>query len=533
MIRSPEIGVDGSPDLHSRIDSVRIGARLTAAAALAGVAYAVSTWQGPHRAAIVAIFLVAAASGHVALALGSGRIVHSRFREALFFSWSVGMIATVAVLVGLDGGTQSPLALLFFVPVVFVGLSYPLASVVAIGALDVAALVTVGLMTGASQAGLAFFAACLAFVALLCAWEAIHHERQRAALARASRVDPLTGCLNRRGFEERLHAELDRSRRSGRRAGLVTLDLDDFKLVNDTRGHEAGDDLLRWVATRAGEVLRPMDSLGRLGGDEFAVLLPGAGAREAREVGDRLRDAFGERVSVSVGVASFPYDGDDRDALHRHADKDLYAAKHGRAPEQRGPTTRELAWAAALARAVELRTAKAVDHGAAVARYALAIADGLGWSGGDLALLRMAAMLHDVGKVAVADRILAKEGPLTVEEYEAVKAHPSAGAEIVGQVDGHSPVVDWIRHVHEHVDGSGYPAGLCGDEIPLASRILLVAEAYDAMTTRRPYGAPMSRDAALDELWEGVGAQFDPSCVAALERHLGGSPAEHADLVAG
>jgi diguanylate cyclase (GGDEF)-like protein/putative nucleotidyltransferase with HDIG domain len=401
-------------------------------------------------------------------------------------------------------------------------MNHPLRSVVFIGLLDVTALVTVGLVTGGATAELPFFVTCLAVVALLCAFEATRHERQRAALAEVSRSDSLTGCLNRRGFEERLAAELDVSRRGGRRVALVTLDLDDFKLVNDTRGHEAGDELLRWVVERSSEVLRPMDSLGRLGGDEFAVLLPGTGGPEAREVAERLRSALGERVSVSVGVASFPYDGTDRDTLHRHADQDLYAAKHGRAPDV-GPTTRELAWAAALARAVELRTETTVDHGAAVAGHAVAIAQRLGWSGGELALLRMAALLHDVGKVAVADRIISKQGPLSADEYEAIKAHPVAGAEIVGQVDGQSPVVEWIRHAHEHVDGSGYPDGLCGDDIPLASRILLAAEAFDAMTSKRPYGAPLSVDDALAQMWDAAGEQFDPACVAALEEHITGA----------
>jgi diguanylate cyclase (GGDEF)-like protein len=516
MIRSFKTGVEGSSEVQSRIENLRIGARLTAVIAVAGIAYSVSTSAAPHRPAIVALFAVAAVFGYLPLAVGAERMAMSPRREQLFFAWSASMIAMIAAVVVLDGGTGSPLALLFFVPVVYVGLSYPLRSVVAIGVLDVFALVGVGIATGAPQSGLAFFATCLAIVALLCAWEAIDHERQRTALALVSRADSLTGCLNRRGFEERLEAELDASRRNGRRAGLVTLDLDDFKLVNDTRGHEAGDELLRWVAERAGDVLRPMDSLGRIGGDEFAVLVPGAGGPEARRVASRLRDALGERVSVSAGVASFPFDGADRDTLHRHADQDLYAAKH----DDRGPGTRELAWAGALARAVELRTMAADYDGSSVAAHATTIAEELGWSGAELAQLRMAAMLHDVGKISVPDHILQKAGPLTAEEYEAVKGHPVAGAQIVEQVDGLSPVVGWIRHTHEHVDGSGYPDALCGDEIPLASRILLVAEAYDAMTSVRPYGTRLDQAEAFAELWDGAGAQFDPACVAALERGL-------------
>jgi putative nucleotidyltransferase with HDIG domain len=237
-------------------------------------------------------------------------------------------------------------------------------------------------------------------------------------------------------------------------------------------------------------------------------------------VATRLRDALSGRVSVSTGTASFPLDGDDRESLQRHADHDLYAAKHGRTAEP-GPSTRELAWAAALARAVELRTAVPDAHGSSVAGYAAAIAQRMGWSGGELALLRMAAMLHDVGKVTVPDKILQKQGPLTTTEFEQVKLHTSAGAEIVEQVDGLSPVVRWIRHSHEHFDGSGYPHGLTGEEIPAASRILLVAEAFDAMTSRRPYGSPLPPEIAVDELRLGAGVQFDPDCVAALEAHLG------------
>jgi diguanylate cyclase (GGDEF)-like protein len=486
----------GSTDLASRIQSVRVGARLTAAAAAAGMAYAAATWSGLHRTPIVALFLVAAAVGYLPVAYGAERVVRASWRELFFFLWTSSTIALTAALTWLDGGARSPLALLFFIPVVFVGLSYPQRSVVAIGAIDVLAFVSVGVASGSSQATLTFFATCLAVVALLCAWAALDHERQRDALNRVSRADPLTGCLNRRGFEERMAAELDSCRRGDRRAGLIVLDLDDFKQVNDTSGHEAGDELLRWTVDRAGEVLRPMDSLGRLGGDEFAVLVPGTGARGAREVAARLRDALGERVSVSAGVAAFPFDGADRDSLHRRADHDLYEAKRRRVlpPDARS---------------------------SAVAAHAAAIAQRLGWSGAELSLLRMAATLHDVGKVSVSDRILQKPGPLTPAEFEEVKAHPLAGAEIVQRIDGLSPVADWIRHSHEHVDGSGYPDGLAGDEIPEASRILLVAEAFAAMTSRRAYGPPLSLEEALDELRLNAGAQFDGDCVDALEQHVG------------
>jgi len=248
--------------------------------------------------------------------------------------------------------------------------------------------------------------------------------------------------------------------------------------------------------------------------------VPGAGPLEGREVADRLRDALAERVDVSLGVASFPADGSERDSLHRHADADLYAAKHGRAE------ARDLSFASALASAVNLRMAVPDERFSAVPQWALAIAERLGLDATETGMLRLAAILHDVGKVSVPDRILRKPGPLTVDEFEHVKGHPAAGAEIVAHIDGLTPVSEWIRHSHEHYDGNGYPDRLCGEAIPLPSRILLVADAFDAMTSTRPYGAPSPPEVALEELRRGAGRQFDPRCVEALAQHLADHPVD-------
>jgi diguanylate cyclase (GGDEF)-like protein len=515
--------VEDHSELRSRASSVEIGSRLTLAAVAAAAAYALATWGEPHRTAILVLLAVAAAWVIAPLALGAARIAHSSRREALFVTWSVGAVALIGAIVLADGGAGSPLALLFFLPLAFAALSYPLPSVALIGAIDVLTFVSVGLAVGTtSLPHLAFFALCLALTAALCAWEAHDHDRQHAELARVSRADPLTGCLNRRGFEERLEAELDSAVRSGGSFGLVVLDLDDFKAVNDTRGHAAGDELLRWTVTRAGETLRPMDSLGRVGGDEFAIVVPGAGAVETREVAARVRDALFERVPVSVGVASFPADGGDPDTLHRNADADLYAVKHGRTADGRDVT-----FASTLAQAVTLRMAVPGEQASAVPHYAGAIAARLGFSDADLAMLRLASILHDVGKVSVPERILCKPGPLTTAEYEQVKAHPAAGAEIVAHIQGLTRAAGWIRHSHEHVDGSGYPRGVRGEEIPLASRVLLVADAYHSMTSARPYGVPLPPEVALAELQLGSGRQFDAHCVEALTAYL----AEHSDEV--
>ena len=164
-----------------------------------------------------------------------------------------------------------------------------------------------------------------------------------------------------------------------------------------------------------------------------------------------------------------------------------------------------------------------IEHSTIVARYAAGIAQRLGWTGADLAHLRIAAMLHDIGKVVLPDRILQKPDSLDDLEYEEVKRHPETGAELINRVEGLGQIAEWVRHSHEHYDGSGYPNALSGDGIPLASRILLVADAFDAMTSDRPYRAAQSQRAALEELRRHAGRQFDPRCVDALEEYLSDS----------
>jgi putative nucleotidyltransferase with HDIG domain len=207
-------------------------------------------------------------------------------------------------------------------------------------------------------------------------------------------------------------------------------------------------------------------------------------------------------------------DGTSADELFRRADEVLYRAKDSRAGRALGPV--DLSWAATLADAVDRRMDVVHDHSRAVAELAAQVAESLGWQPADISLLRLAGTLHDVGKVAVPDHILRKPDRLTDEEYAAVKTHSVIGAEMVSRIPSMEPVVPWIRHSHEHVDGSGYPDGLAGDAIPLASRILLVADAFDAMTSDRSYRRAMHIADAIAELRRNAGRQFDERCVDAL-----------------
>ncbi len=514
-------------EVQLRIAMVKAAVWLTFTICGAGGAYVAVTWEGASRDLLLAFFGVIAATGVLFVALPIQTIVRSRVNEPFFVVWSLVQIVLIGAIVALDGGAPSPLSVLFFLPLVFAALFYPLRSFVPVGALDVLTFVAVGGADGTTDPTyLGFIAACLASTAVMCAWQAQNHDRQRERLTEVSRTDPLTGCLNRRGFGERVQAELDEALRRGKPVSLVMLDLDNFKAINDVEGHAAGDELLCWVIDQVRDTVRPADSIGRIGGDEFAILAPGATQGNALEIAGRVVEKIGKRIGITTGVSCFPLDGVEREELYRQADARLYEMKQGQAPpEQTAAGRRELSWAAALARAVDARMAVPVEHSSRVAEYSAGLAQEFGWSGERLEQLRIAAMLHDVGKVPVPDRILQKPGPLTDEEFEEVKKHPAVGAEMVARVDGVERIGPWIRHSHENFDGSGYPDGLSGEQIPLASRILLVADAFDAMTSDRPYRIALSMEAAVDQLRRNAGRQFDPRCVEAFEAYLEKGPA--------
>jgi diguanylate cyclase (GGDEF)-like protein/putative nucleotidyltransferase with HDIG domain len=505
---------------YLRAQMVKAGVWLTIAACVAGALYALATWDYPNRRLLMGVFGVGIATALTIHLMRPERLLRTRHADLFFVAWSLSVILLTAVGVAADQGPRSPLTFMFFLPMVYAAVFYPLRLFVPVGAADMLAFVLIASLYGdPDPTYIAFVAAALAFSAVLCAWQSQNHDRHRERLVLMSRTDPLTGCLNRRGFEERVTSELDAALRSGRKLALVLFDLDNFKAVNDMNGHSVGDELLCWVVDGLQRAVRPMDAVGRLGGDEFAILAPGAGENGAEEIATRARKLLSERVAVSTGTATFPGHGVDHDELQRHADRELYANKHGDDAHFTAGR-RELTWAATLARAVDARMASPVEHSTIVARYAAGIAQQLGWSGANLAHLRIAAMLHDIGKVVLPDRILQKPESLNALEYEEVKRHPEEGAELINRVEGMGEIASWVRHSHEHYDGSGYPDGLAGDAIPLASRILLVADAYDAITSDRPYRSAQPQAEALEELRRHAGCQFDPRCVDALETFL-------------
>jgi diguanylate cyclase (GGDEF)-like protein len=498
-----------------RVDTVAPAIWLTYLIAIGGMVYALAYAREQHELAIALAYAIGGLGAVGARRLPWERIVRSRWCEAWFMAWSLLDLALITLVVCLDGGADSPTALVFFIPIVFAGMTYPLSAVTFISVLTVAGYVTLGVVYGDPPGHVLMFALTLVATAGMSVWQARNQERRRAELARSSRTDPLTGCLNRRGFEERAEAQLADAARQTRRVSLILLDLDDFKAVNDTEGHAAGDRLLCWVVEQIAALVRPVDSVGRLGGDEFAVLLPETTIPAARQVGDRIRASLSVRVRASIGVAAYPGDGRTLDDLMSRADDAVYSAKADSPPVEM--SRERLSWASALAHAVDMRMGEH-RHSDAVAEYAAAIAAGIGWGEDQLEWLRIAATLHDVGKAFVPEHVLRKPARLTDEEYEEIKKHVTRGADLIARIDGLDRIVPWIRHSHEHVDGSGYPEGLTGDAIPLGARILLVADAYDAMVSDRPYRAGRPPSEALAELRACSGRQFDSRCVELLAR---------------
>jgi len=367
-------------DLRLRRRSITIGIVLSlAVCALSSVYYAASA-DRPHRALLLTLSIVAGVASAGLPLLPLQRILRSRTPELFFLAWSGGLMGLITVGAAFDGGADSPLALLLFLTLIFAAMNYAPREMLGVGGASVLVYALLaGLVGDPDGAYVAFFSACLAITTVMCAWQARNHEEQRGELARVSRADPLTGSLNRRGFEERLAAELNHSARTARPLGLVLIDLDDFKHVNDTKGHAAGDELLAWVAETVHGVVRPSDAVGRLGGDEFALVLPETGQADSLATARRVREALSDRIAACTGVGAFPTDGGSSEDLLRRADSALYACKHGRFLDV-GPARADLSWASALAGAVDTRMSGTHEHSSAVARYAVMIAERLGYS---------------------------------------------------------------------------------------------------------------------------------------------------------
>jgi diguanylate cyclase (GGDEF)-like protein len=337
------------------------------------------------------------------------------------------------------------------------------------------------------------------------------------ATRREALTDALTGLGNRRALAKDLARDLSEA---GDADGLVLVlfDLDGFKHYNDCYGHPAGDDLL---VRLGGNLARQVAGHGRayrMGGDEFCALLRPRLARAdlvAAAAAAALRErGEGFDIGCSHGFVLLPAETDDPAEALRLADRRMYAEKHGGRPSA-GSQSRDV-----LLRALTERNPDLGEHLSTVAELAVAVARRLGLSPTEVEEVRHAADLHDVGKVAIPDAILDKAGPLDDEEWVFMRRHTIIGERIVAAAPALSRVALLVRASHERHDGSGYPDGLAGDEIPLGSRIVSVCDTFDAMVADRPYRAAVPHAVALAEIERCAGTQFDPAVVAAFGEAL-------------
>lgn len=328
-----DAGIVDTSTLRMREATVTTGVWLTYVVGGLGAIYVALTWDRPNRPFLAVVFGLAVLASIGISLLPREQIVRSRYREHFFLTWSLLDLVLIVLGTVADGGTKSPLVLVLVVPVVFSSMSYPLVSVAIMGILSVLTYLALALTTGGSGFSyVASFAVVLGCTGAMSAWQAHNHNFQREELAKVSRADPLTGCLNRRGFQERAVAEIRAAVRQSRQGAVMVLDLDNFKPVNDNLGHAAGDELLRWVVHTLERLVRPGDAVGRLGGDEFAVLFTEIDPDDARLSAERITQALSERAPSSIGLAIFPNDGIDLEHLTRRADNRLYESRRGRAP---------------------------------------------------------------------------------------------------------------------------------------------------------------------------------------------------------
>jgi len=366
-------------------------------------------------------------------------------------------------------------------------------------------------------------------------------------------VDQLTGVLNRQAVLAELDKEIDRAARYGHQLSAVMVDIDHFKRLNDSHGHGAGDVMLRNIADILRTNLRAVDVVGRYGGEEFLIVLPETDVDAAASLAEKLRrlvgrhevvvqDGFQASATLSAGVAGGFGGHLVLDTLVRDADNAMYSAKAlGRdqvyvfhelednglvrraaiAPSARSHAIEvgRAAFGAAtdsLTAALDQRPGWAGKPSTMIAGAAVELALGLGLPESEIERIRVASLLHDLGKLAIPEEILTKPGELNDPEWKIVSEHPKIGQVILEQAGALRDAATIVLHHHEWYDGRGYPHGLAGEEIPVGARIVAIADAYEAMVAGRPYRDAITHQAAIEELRRHAGMQFDPALVQAF-----------------
>ncbi|HEY9784157.1 MAG TPA: diguanylate cyclase, partial [Candidatus Obscuribacterales bacterium] len=398
----------------------------------------------------------------------------------------------------------------------------------------------------------------------------VSHAELFQQVERQAVTDPMTGLFNRRYFQEQFSKEIDRFQRFGHPFSYIIVDLDYLKKINDTLGHHFGDIAIKHIANVLKRSVRDVDVVARFGGEEFVVLLPETDLQNARMVAERICSAIRAKevegigtITASLGLATFPKDAEDKDKLQELADQALYLAKHrgrnqvcsvsedlmpslkdGQPPSsvaqqpEKAQTKAEsevaqaklqetaatvdldlvaekgiLGVVAQIVKGVDEKDAYGNERSPRAYTIASRIAQALRLSKEHAEIVSLSAVFNNLGKLGVPEEILKKNGPLSENERDVIKRVPALGAKLLEPARMLVKIGAVIEAAHENWDGSGYPKGLKGEEIPLESRIIALVETYVAMTSDRPYRKALSKAEAIRQIQDESGKRFDPRLV--------------------
>jgi diguanylate cyclase (GGDEF)-like protein/PAS domain S-box-containing protein len=339
-------------------------------------------------------------------------------------------------------------------------------------------------------------------------------QKQRRQIEYLSFHDSLTGLYNRRFFEEEMR-RLDTPRNYP--LTIIMADLNGLKLTNDAFGHHEGDKLLKQTARLFRTYLRAEDIAARWGGDEFAILMPQTTSKDAEQIVQRIIQG-GNKLNTDKGILSIAFGWDtktdstkDMESIFKNAEEYMYKKKISESQGVRGLTIKT------IINTLFEKSPREESHSRRVREMAVKMAETLKLSQHQIDDIATLGLLHDIGKIIVSDEILEKPGRLKQDEYDEIKKHPAIGYRMLTATNEFASIAEGVLSHHERWDGKGYPKGIKGEEIPIESRIIAIADAYDAMTSSRPYRKTgMSLEKARQELIDNAGTQFDPDIVALI-----------------
>lgn len=339
-------------------------------------------------------------------------------------------------------------------------------------------------------------------------YDITEQKEYEESILKLSYYDVLTNLPNRRFFQE----EIDKFNQNTERILVVIFDINGLKLINDTFGHESGDEFIILVANELQKVIKERGRVFRIGGDEFACLIPTQDRNLTENIVKEIEDHFknkkyrGVNVSVSCGTSFKDYNDDLKETIIESEQK-MYNHKLNE------KLSRENTFIEAMLKAMQEKYPKYVKHANNVKNISVKTGEELKMTSYEINLLEIIASLHDIGKIAIDDQILNKKEKLTDDEWKQIKKHPEIGYRIMSSSPQHVQIAEDILSHHERYDGKGYPRGLKGNDIPLRARIIAVANSYDAMISNRPYRKALTKEEALEEIISNKGTQFDPKIV--------------------